>query len=313
MSRKPDFINLDNSVRFYVGNVSTDPHLGAYYQDCTSAITNFERRQFGDFDADGIPQADFDENAYYNVIYIIQYGLIHYDFYCKNNDESKLGPFLKCLDWIYDNKAEFKDSFTWPSPIINIKYNLPVGWVSAMYQGQAISLLLRGYQHTGDEKYLRCAEKAFQFFKYSITEGGAKVVDKNGYEWHEEYPHSPPLYVLNGFIYMLFGVLDFYRVTSSVEANRLVHSIYKTLINNIGRYDAGYWSYYDLEHRELVSVYYQRNIHSVQLQILYQLTGEKKYQRLADKWLKQCNPVNIFFVQVMYRVLPRLRKILPSV
>ena len=49
---------------------------------------------------------------------------------------------------------------------------LPPGWYSAMGQGQAMSLLVRAYLHTKDEKYLTSAVNAMKLFEVPSEKGG---------------------------------------------------------------------------------------------------------------------------------------------
>ncbi len=62
-----------------------------------------------------------------------------------------------------------------------------------------------------------------------------------------QYPslQAPP-HVLNGFIFALFGLYDFYKLTHSEVALDLFNEGIETLKANLKRYDLGYWSRYDL-------------------------------------------------------------------
>jgi hypothetical protein len=81
----------------------------------------------------------------------------------------------------------------------------------------------------------------------------------------------------------------------------------KTLKDNLDKFDAGYWTYYDLLKKELVRYYYQKNVHVPQLEVLYILTNDSIFNRYAEKWKKQITPLNYILVKIMYRILPRLR------
>ena len=292
-----------------VGNISHDEKLGAYYQDFTPAIYHFEHNSMGDFDENGIPYLHDPKGNYYSIVYIIQYALINHDLMLKGDDaEERKRIIKKCLDWLEAKKEDFRDSIVWRSPY-NVQYDLPEGWVSAMYQGQAISLFLRGFQLFGDEKYLKIAEKTFEFFKYDYAEGGAKRIDENGCLWFEEYPSSTPSLVLNGYIYTMFGFYDLYRVTKSGRAKETFDECVKTLEKNLYKYDVWYWSVYDQLKKELVSYYYQKNVHIPLMEIMHRLTGKGIFKKYAEKWTTNLNSgFNKFVLQIMYRVQPRIRK-----
>ena len=310
---KPDFINLNNKIRFRVGNICSEKPLGAYYQDFHEALQNFETQQFGDFDSNGLPRCGYDAEAYYHVIYIIQYGLIQYDLFLNTNHIEHEKKFIQCADWIFENAKPFHaDAVCWPSVKPNKKYNLNEGWISGMYQGQAISLLLRAFERTNHQKYFELSEKAFSFFKYNIQEGGCMTTDVNGDLWLEEFPSEKTSYVLNGFIYAMFGVYDFWRVTKSTDAKNLFDACILTLKHNLKLYDCWYWSLYDKLKKELISPYYMINIHVNLLRILYLLTNEKLFDNYASKWERNYHSgFNRMILFAMMRIKPRLQKWLP--
>ena len=97
-----------------------------------------------------------------------------------------------------------------------------------MDQGQALSFYIRYFQLTNNEYYLLQAEKIVAFFDLNVEDGGFKRIDKNGNLWYEEYPSSEPSYVLNGFIFALYGLIDFYRVTNDQKVKKTIDSCFST-------------------------------------------------------------------------------------
>jgi len=89
--------------------------------------------------------------------------------------------------------------------------------------------------------------------------------------------------VLNGFIFALLGLFDFYRVNKDSESYNLWEAGIKTVEKNISRYDSGYWSRYDLLYKRITSKSYH-NIHIFQLKILYNLTGIEVFNYFSNKW-----------------------------
>jgi heparosan-N-sulfate-glucuronate 5-epimerase len=303
-------LGANNDLFLGVGNISMNTQLGAYYQDLTPALYHVENNSIGEFDKNGIPYLVEGERRYYSVVYIIQYGLILHDLSIKGikADENKQ-ILLKLIDWLTGNCEEFKDSIVWRSEE-NTHYHLKKGWISAMYQGQAISFFLRMSQLFNEPKYIEFSEKIFAYFRYDYNEGGAKRIDANGYLWFEEYPTNPPSYVFNGFVYTIFGILDYFRVTKNEDAKLVYDKCISTLTNNIHKYDLWYWSRYDQLKQELVSYYYQKNVHIPLVKILYLLTENPIFNTLEIKWEKQLNSrFNRIIVKIMYRIQPRLKKI----
>lgn len=301
-------MGVNNNIYLGVGNISHDFKLGSYYQDFTQAIYHFDNNSLGRFDDQGIPYLKEPNRTYYSISYVIQYALILHDIHLNGNKDYK-STILSCLEWL-ENKAEpMKDSLVWRSDF-NQQYGLKKGWVSAMYQGQAVSLFLRAYQMFEKDKYLDIAKKAFAHFQYDYEDGGTKRVDENGYIWYEEYPTSTPSYVLNGFIYSMFGILDFYRATKDVKAKELFDSCINTLEGNLHKYDVWYWSIYDQLKKQLVSYYYQKNVHVPLMEILFELTQKDIFQKYAIKWKRNLNSkLSQVIVQLMYRVQPKIKKL----
>lgn len=303
-------MKVNNDINLGCGHISLEKELGGYYQDFREAIYHFDNNSLGRFDANGIPYLVEKDRDVYSIVYVVQYALIQHEFLLQEGQsKERLDTIKNCISWLDEQSEPFKDAIVWRSPK-NIQYNLPDGWISSMYVGQAISLYLRAYQLFGDEKYLDTAEKAFNFFQYDYSEGGVKRIDENGYLWLEEYPTDPASYVLNGFAYTFFGILDLYRVTGSEEAKKMYDSCIETLENNMHKYHRWYWSVYDQKKEQLVSFYYQKNVHIPLLDILHKLTEKPIFEHYHKKWERQLtSSFNRFIVQIMYRVQPRLKRL----
>jgi hypothetical protein len=77
-------------------------------------------------------------------------------------------------------------------------------WISALAQGQAISVLARAYQLSGSPGYLRAARRAVNPFLHPVPAGLASAW--GGHHWYEEYPAAHPEHVLDGFMFALVGL-----------------------------------------------------------------------------------------------------------
>ncbi len=301
---------IDNNLTLGLGNISFEKELGMYYQDISPSIVHITRGVFANLDEDGIPyRVDGDKKKYYPVV-IIQYGLMCYDLMLKGENTKKNKNIIKlCINHLEKTKGSLKDSIVWTSESRK-QYNLKDGWVSGMTQGQAISLYLRAYQLFENNEYLETAKKIYNSFKYDFDDGGFKRTDEYGCTWYEEYPTSKPSYVLNGFIYAMFGILDLYRVTQEEKVKSNWDNCVNTLIKNIYKYDTWYWSIYDQAKQQLVSYYYQKNVHIPLMQIMYGLTGNNIFDKYAIKWQKNLNnPIHRTITKIMYRIQPRIKKL----
>ncbi|GFO08136.1 D-glucuronyl c5-epimerase [Plakobranchus ocellatus] len=128
---------------------------------------------------------------------------------------------------------------------------LPPGWYSAMGQGQAMSVLARAYTLTKDRTYLDTAVRALRLFEVDSAQGGVRARFLGKLDWYEEYPTVPSSFVLNGFIYSLLGLYDLKLVADGEgkeTAERIYNSGMTSLKTNIGMYDTGQGTFYDLRH-----------------------------------------------------------------
>jgi hypothetical protein len=145
---------------------------------------------------------------------------------------------------------------------------------------------VRAHAESGERKYVNCAALAFRSFLADVASGGVRFVDAEKNIWFEEYLVSPPTHILNGFIWAAWGVYDYFLATGSREAMGLFAAAVKTLDANLGRYDLGFWSRYELSGTLLpmiASPFYHR-LHVTQLRVMHRITSEKTFAQYAERW-----------------------------
>ena len=286
MSSAETGASLD-SLRIPVGEVSLSSRLGGYYLDLTSVLPLVESGYHGPLDPRGVPMSRVGPGApVYSVITIAQYALALHDA-CRQAESdaltaklrTQLEAILEQVEWRGLRRGFSVHHWT------DVKYkNLRAPWVSALSQGNAISALLRGHELLGDRGLLEAASLMFEALEQPLETGGVRDTDICGHLWFEEYPTEPPLHVLNGFIFALWGVLDFARMTGNEKAWRWWNQGVETLRAHLPEFDCGYWSVYDLRYRELVSRHYQVNVHVPQLNAMHRLTGDEVFRVYAERW-----------------------------
>jgi len=255
----------------------------------------------GHRDADGIPMIDYRGaiGLQYNPIAIAQWGLANNNIFCDTKNDSRRANTLKAANWLVANLQQnphglgvWNHHFNW-----DYRDTLQAPWYSGLAQGQGISLLLRAYSQTQDKKYQDAADRAFVSLTKPIAEGGVLHEDAKKNLWIEEYLVSPPTHILNGFIWALWGVFDYWRTvecsadTPVRESPNLTARIIfdrgvQTLLANLARYDTGYWPLYEQSGtrlKMLASPFYHR-LHIVQLRVMATLTGEPLFTEFADRW-----------------------------
>lgn len=244
----------------------------------------------GEYDDSGIPLLNYHGTIglQYNPIAIAQYGLGNYNLFCGSGAVERRQRFLNVADWLARN-LEMNPSGLWVwNHHFDWEYRttLRAPWYSALAQGQGISVLVRAFKETSDDVYLAAARRAFQPFLKTVDEGGVAFIDEAGHTWFEEYIVDPPTHILNGFLWAIWGVYDYYLATSEALAQQMFERAVQTVAANLEHYDVGFWSLYEQSGtwlKMLASPFYHR-LHIVQLDVLYRLTGEDIFLHYSNRW-----------------------------
>jgi len=161
--------------------------------------------------------------------------------------------FYYAADWLVRHQDDRGGWIITVSRVVaDGQLSLQPGWYSAMAQGQAMSLLVRAYAKSGRPEYLDAAVNALHLFEVSSTEGGfvARFMDR--YVWYEEYPTTPPCFVLNGFMYSLIGLYDVSASLPMGEAQQTAERLYRDGVSSLRAmlplFDTGSGTVYDLRH-----------------------------------------------------------------
>ena len=267
----------------------------------------------GHYDEKGIPMLNYHGNIglQYNPIAIAQYGLGNYNLYLDTNDQSRLIKFYAVADWMVEHlEPNDKGIFVW-NHYFDFEYRstLHSPWYSGLAQGLGLSLLLRAFQESNDQKYMDAHEKAWFSFTKDVDEGGVMYTDDNSDLWIEEYIVDPPTHILNGFIWALWGVYDTWKYLNNTKAKDLFFQCCDTIEKNLYRYDQSYWSLYEQSGTilpMLASPFYH-HVHIVQLIILSRLTGRELFKKTAEKWESythtRLNYYRAFLGKALFKVL----------
>jgi hypothetical protein len=237
-------------------------------------------------DAAGIPIVDYTRKSVggasnpeaYNPVTISQYALGRYEEYLRG-EEAAITDFLIQAEWLRDHLMA---DGTLPFTISVPSRGLEPGWISAMAQGEAISVFVRAYSETADQEYLDAALLAFQPFTRSLDDNGVTFKDETG-TWLEEYPQNPPSHVLNGGLFAAFGLYDLLRVTDDDEVRELLDDVSDTLVDNLARYESDGWVLYELESDQLAGkTYYPLQVD--QLRAFGSIMNDDRITSVADRW-----------------------------
>ena len=117
------------------------------------------------------------------------------------------------------------------------------------------------YSTTNNSTYLKSAQNGLNLFDIDVKNGGIRSSFVNRIDntslWFEEYPTQPfSLYVLNGFIYTIFGLADYVSLCDdSATTRRILLDSLRSLTTYISHYDTGTRTLYDLRHLSDAELY----------------------------------------------------------
>ena len=201
-------------------------------------------------------------------VVVAQWGLGAFEHWANGAGEQWLAASRQAADYLIERQVQGGDmDGAWQHDHLYHTYNCDPPWASAMAQGQAASLLVRIGAETGDQRYAQAAARALRPFDRDSRERGVRTTLAGG-PFFEEYPTSPPSYVLNGAVYALWGLYDVGVALDDAEARALFAQGLDVLADNIHRWDLGYWSRYDLYPHRRVNVasaaYHELHVNQLQ-------------------------------------------------
>lgn len=167
-------------------------------------------------------------------------------------------------------------------------------WYSGMAQGMMTSVLVNLFEATGDGYWKNMAAKVVKSYDQPKTEDGPwfhneKLLDGKKFVFYEEYPallDEQNAHVVNGHIYALYGLYDYFRITGDQHAEWLFDVGASSIRDSFGAYrNPGQPSWY-------APTFYGRSVWGnpksyhkgvvKQLQKLAEITGDSEFTKQAD-------------------------------
>src|SRR3954447_3497050 len=197
-------------------------------------------------------------------------------------------------------------------------YDLQPPWISAMAQGEGASLLARLHLVDGDDVWASAARAALDPMLIPAADGGT-LAELDGEPFVEEYPTSPPSFVLNGAIFAVWGFHDVAEALGDDRVGAKFAELAGTLCDALPRYDLGYWSRYDLYPHPLPNVASSAYhlLHINQLTALQRQVENRGLAETTARWERymaaRLNRWRAFAAKAAFRLrVPRSRSALPS-
>jgi len=231
-----------------------------------------------------------------------------YNLYYETPKKTCLEKFFKHADFLVGNLTERKNFGVW---LVQFPWNAPCylckpPWISGMYQGLGLSTLVRAWVISENEKYIVAARKASLSFEVPVSKGGVLKVDNKGFWWYDEYACARRANVLNGFLFALIGIYEYYDVSKDPKALHLFNKGIKTVRNYIDKYDLNFlvfkWSKYD-DKLLFYSGPKYHNWHVKQLLKLHEITRDKEFLIWAMRWFNYQQIYNSLVTSKLFRLL----------
>ena len=218
---------------------------------------------------------------------VTQWALGSFEHYLHDGREAWLDAARQAAGYLLDRQTiggRQDGGFVHDHPYPHT-FRLAPGWLSGITQGQAASLFVRLHAETGDDRLAEAAVRALAPFDVPSREGGVQAL-LGGRPLPEEYPTDPPSHVLNGGLFALFGSYDVAVGLARPESQRQFDELADTFAQNLGRWDTGYWSRYDLyPHRRMnVASSAYHHLHISQLSVLARLSPAPQFARFRDRF-----------------------------
>jgi heparosan-N-sulfate-glucuronate 5-epimerase len=255
------------------------PQLGAYFYDMAAELA-----QGWSYDADGIVLTPNGSDLEYNTVDISQYALGYYGLWWTTGSVANRTGFLHYADWMVDHQSS-SGLWLYTYQVWTIK----PPWHSALAQGQAISVLVRAWDMTQNQKYLTAATAAMRTFSKPYADDGVASYEGSD-TFYEQYDPSFMPHVLNGFMFALIGLNEYHAMVGDAESGRLFDAGATTLARNLHRWDSGSGMYYNLATPPLVASGLYAGIHVAELQEMWRLTGNPTFHTYAARWASYLAP-----------------------
>jgi hypothetical protein len=254
-------------------------------------------------DAAGLPTVKYGDKFYYNPVTIAQHALMEHGR--PGGPSPKFIPAVDYLLGMMGADGALRYEFPFEKYATGEMYQ--PGWISGMAQGVAISAFTRAYDVTHDHKYLDAAKKALGFMMLPADKGGPLTTlerfppEPSNAPFIMEYPQSPPVYTLNGYMFSMLGLYDYAAATNDEAVKEFAAKCLDTLKIILPYYDMGSISAYDLSyitipknrkgHRSRPHISWPYHaIHVELLWALYNLTGDPVLKETADRWVSYIEP-----------------------
>lgn len=226
--------------------------------------------------------------AHINPEAAFQFALAASDAHTITGQTSHLETFLHYARTFADRQkadGDWSYEFDW--------YESKAPWASALAQSRGVSVMLRAWLRTREERFRDAAVRAIAKFDVPTIAGGYLHEFRNsGHSYQEEYPAAPTA-VVNGFMATLFGLWELATLGGCPPAQRLFDTGVRTLEVMLPHFTCSWWTLYDLDDRISPANYNSPRYHDLLVDyatILSVLCDSLVIAAHRDRWVAQRTP-----------------------
>lgn len=247
----------------------------------------------------------------YTLLIQVALGYLDAGFSLINSSSGRY-QFDKLVRYIFNAAQTSGESAFFIHQHAKPEYGLNPGWISAMTQGQALSLWVRIMELFDDFDDIQpIGPMLLNGMLKVVDDGGGLYIDPKTQEiWLEEYPSNPPSHVLNGYVFAFFGLLEVNRNSGFIGSERhqaVEAHLQKTLFTNIYKYDQLGWSCYDLAKHNFAPLLYHY-IHIYTISYLSTMLKIERYKVIADRWRNNVYINKYYLIDVLRVAKSFIRK-----
>jgi hypothetical protein len=224
----------------------------------------------------------------YHPLLVARYALSLYAHYYQTGDPEDLEAFWAQATWLRDSFVEVGEFGVWQYPFDYEPFAAKAPWVSALMQAFGMSVMLKAaaLDPSEGDAYESTARSALKSFQAPLANGGVRSEWDDGTVWFEEYATTINSHVLNGFIFALAALYEYWQQTGDEEAEDLFRQGVDALRNKLGDFDKGYTSAYDAHYLSNTTgrgAYH--TLHIEQLLWVFHVTDDPFFWEAASRWL----------------------------
>jgi hypothetical protein len=240
-------------------------------------------------DENGIRLQEYNGEYHYHPWLMSRMGVWYLASYLQTSDSLYLDILYRYANKLDEIGVRVDSAIFLPYqfdfPLHGLAFNeiMMAPWYSGMAQGVALSFLIRSYDKLGDPYLKALADSIYySFFDFSGDRNiWITAVDTLDYLWFEEYPFNPNTHVLNGFIFAIEGLYDYWYVTGDENCAILIKASLTTVMRYFdGWRNPGGYSFYCIRHRVVLGSYH--GIHINMLRYMGDVTSDSTFYNYAD-------------------------------